>query len=843
MKHYSNAFWGIALLVIGMLWLTTALALAPAGYEIKNKATVTYQDSLGNEYTALSNEAVVTVAEVYSALLEHDQTIASAPGQTVYFSHQLTNNGNTDDRFTLWAGKSPSASANDLSDVKIYLDINGDGQPSSGEPEIFGSEEVPVASGKSVSLIVAASVSASISSDTLSLALIATAAGRPASSATADGLLENIDTITITDGAVLQVSKQVIRHTPGSSTIDGEVTYRLQIKNNGADLDSGGIYDFFPKFIDLTALNTNPTTDARLGNIEIKDAAKLQAELPSGVLLIPENNHASGLYVAITGLKSGASASLEFSVPYSAVEKSLHLFEAGTLMKDKAWVGYGSRDQDRIWELVSESNLTEVTLPQLYGVSAKNHDNTSHEEMVASASAGGVAEFINLITNIGNGQDIFNLEVTNTSFPKGTDFTLWDETGTIPLSDTNVDGKDDTGLLKSLLKPGHQIKIMVRASLPADATPVAGPYKAVLTAVSVTDASFTDSVTEILGKITSANVDLANFAATTDRIVFDGEVTKITDFFQDKASEDFDPVSQVSSVLTRKAGEAAEFGLYIANRSEVSDSFGLSFDVSTAASIKDTNTQWQVTWRHDGIYDKKGNELAAATGAVITSTPLLPAETVMKVIATLELSGAPWGMPAGDYDVRFTASARGSGNTNSTLDKLILTSEYVLAFTPDSEGQVEAGSFIEYQHTLTNNGNIALNVAILPPADFTLPSGWSYSVKKADGTPINTEDSVAGYSTMAPGAEEKVTVRITAEATLPPGSEFVLTLEARGMDVSTGKIMTTAAITDTTRVLSPSEARITSNKTVATVDESTGVYGAFEEVLSTRVAPGKRVVW
>jgi hypothetical protein len=70
-----------------------AFGLTAAGQVITNEATVSYEDSLGNPFSATSNEAVVTVAEVYAATLEQDRTRTGAPGQTVYFQHFLENTG------------------------------------------------------------------------------------------------------------------------------------------------------------------------------------------------------------------------------------------------------------------------------------------------------------------------------------------------------------------------------------------------------------------------------------------------------------------------------------------------------------------------------------------------------------------------------------------------------------------------------------------------------------------------------------------------------------------------------------------------------------------------------
>ena len=64
-----------------------AYGATAAGTEIKNLATVSYEDSAGNSYTAQSNEAVVTVAQVYSAAINStDTSLTASPGQPVDLS-------------------------------------------------------------------------------------------------------------------------------------------------------------------------------------------------------------------------------------------------------------------------------------------------------------------------------------------------------------------------------------------------------------------------------------------------------------------------------------------------------------------------------------------------------------------------------------------------------------------------------------------------------------------------------------------------------------------------------------------------------------------------------------
>jgi len=81
------------LFATGVLFSTVAAvspqlyAATAAGTEIKNLATVTYEDAAGNTFSAQSNEAVVTVAQVYAATIGTDVDLSAAPGQTVYLPY------------------------------------------------------------------------------------------------------------------------------------------------------------------------------------------------------------------------------------------------------------------------------------------------------------------------------------------------------------------------------------------------------------------------------------------------------------------------------------------------------------------------------------------------------------------------------------------------------------------------------------------------------------------------------------------------------------------------------------------------------------------------------------
>ena len=80
-KMAASLVSGGLLFAAGQAW-----ALTEAGTDIKNKATVTYEDANGNSYSAQSNEAVVTVAEVYAGTLRNDGRSGSRSTWVTMFS-------------------------------------------------------------------------------------------------------------------------------------------------------------------------------------------------------------------------------------------------------------------------------------------------------------------------------------------------------------------------------------------------------------------------------------------------------------------------------------------------------------------------------------------------------------------------------------------------------------------------------------------------------------------------------------------------------------------------------------------------------------------------------------
>ena len=134
----------LVILAIALVVSSAANAQTPAGTLIQNQASATFEDLSGNTYMATSNEVTTIVLPVYGVSVLPDGTaaapgmVASAiPGQTVYYSYNLTNTGNDDDDFTIVPIIDPATTMTlGLGDINIYHDVNGNGVLDGGEPVI-----------------------------------------------------------------------------------------------------------------------------------------------------------------------------------------------------------------------------------------------------------------------------------------------------------------------------------------------------------------------------------------------------------------------------------------------------------------------------------------------------------------------------------------------------------------------------------------------------------------------------------------------------------------------------------------------------------------------------------
>ncbi|MCG8438958.1 MAG: DUF11 domain-containing protein, partial [Pseudomonadales bacterium] len=475
MKHAFNkgvlsSKMAVSLVSGGLLFAAgQAWALTEAGTDIKNKATVTYEDANGNSYSAQSNEAVVTVAEVYAGTLRNDGNKAGAPGETVYFSHSLKNTGNARDTFVL-SGRTGGATGAVSYDV--YLDANGNGQPDAGENVVTQVELDP---DQQVELILAVPVpSGTAAGTTIDATLLAQSTQGDGVYAAADGGLvqdigtngdagtydadgdgtadgndTNNDQVTVTTDAVLVTTKSA-----SVNTSTNTITYTLTVKNNGGraatDVD---IFDAIPTnstFVEIKSVNglLGSNNDTYQDSANTVPAPTLPGDAttiytPATLATIDENGvdlngngaNDSGIPgILLTDKVLGVNTTVSIVYQVSFDPTAL----AGTEIKN-TFAAQGDLDGDGNADDAVGSNTVTTVIGQTYAVDANDTEDATDGTdddiyTVPSAASGAVVDFKHTITNNGNGVDVFELSAANDAtnpFPAGTTFTFWNAAGTV----------------------------------------------------------------------------------------------------------------------------------------------------------------------------------------------------------------------------------------------------------------------------------------------------------------------------------------------------------------------------------------------------------------------------
>lgn len=224
-----------------------------------NQANVTFVDSYNNPYSSTSNNAIVTVAQVYSATITNDRNVTASAGQTVYLSHILTNTGNGTDTYTLNfaqdlpGGDSRGTDTIDATNLELIWDQDGDGVAEAGEPVLVSGDTIDLDGAQIANLLLKVVVPTTATlTDTVGVTLTATSANSTVTDIgdnndSADGT--NADLISITNDAVLNMTKSATQldNVTDEATlgidVDGDTTnnlpvtlirYTVTVTNNGS---------------------------------------------------------------------------------------------------------------------------------------------------------------------------------------------------------------------------------------------------------------------------------------------------------------------------------------------------------------------------------------------------------------------------------------------------------------------------------------------------------------------------------------------------------------------------------------------------------------------------------
>ncbi len=880
-----------------------AYAAAPlAGTEIKNLATVSYEDENGNTYTAQSNEAIITVAPQYRATLENDRVQNAAPGQTVYFPHTLVNTGNTADTYALAV----------TNGATIYLDTNSNGQPDPGENPVT---QVTLNSGDSAQLIVAYDVSVSATNQsTESVVLTATSSGTNAivkdtgtngDSDTDDNSATNDDLVTVTTGPVLVLTKNAT-----FDEVNHKITYTLTVSNTGGsnaelvdiidalprvdhDNDNGAVTAEVP-LLNPTIISINGLLTSNGDTVPALGAATLTTadEVALGADIDGDGNISNTSVAVIKATDAVLAPNTSVSIEYSAdYDPAWH----ADISIDNTFITSSDDDGDvNTPKITTSSNTTHNTIPQLVAVVAEddsvnpavpspgvndgNDDDSAPVndiQFVDVVSAGSTVVFTHTITNTGNGDDTFDLSVANTNFPAATLFTFWSADGSVPLNDTNGGSIPDTGVIAS----GADVKIVVKAVLPASesGSPVGG-YVATLTATSTVDGSVSDTTSLNLGAITAPAVDLAavttdaNDAITSNNASVFNSTAQDSAGFNDGGTANAHDEGPVIFANDAAVGSTVSFPMSIANESGSSDSFLLSaIDLPAGWTVEFKNASNQTITATDFI--PAGGTFNYTAYVTLSSDPAQsesdsPRATDVDGFDNLNGAGALVGADGdNDYNIIFkVASASDSTRYDTITHAVDVATTPSVTITPDGQNQIQPGGTIDYPHRLQNYGNVNESIELIASDSATswtskllidtngdgvgdtelgsLTSGTTIDVFNNNGTTTPATltdldgDGLVEFP-LTPGQYVKFTNRVFAPSTAAQGAVNSTLITAQDQGASE-TVRNTA--TDTSNVIL---GQVRLDKTVALQADCTTppVAANYQAIQSATVEPGQCAVW
>ncbi|MNR79013.1 hypothetical protein D3C72_97180 [compost metagenome] len=642
-----------------------AHAFPQPGSYISNVASGDYTDEMGNVLLVNSNPVALEVQKTYSLTLVQNQNQYGVVGGAVNLPHVLTNTGNTADRYTL--GLVQSSTDNfDLSNVKVYADRDQNGLPDNTEDLLVGSIELNA--GQSLAVVIVGSIPTNVSFNQLSsLDLKAVSQQNATLSA------QVTDTIRVVDDAVISLVKA---QSASEGNIGDLITYTLTYRNTGTATRRVVLQDVLDDSLEYVAgsASWNQNTTA------LTDANDTEGSANTGISyqLKPDGKSLEASITAVAPLTSGTLA-------FKAKVKQ------GAVNKIPNTAGFVQYDTDNTTvKLSSFSNTVIYNLAAVYGVVLNNksssatnlgNPNSSPDNLVVQASLkpGQEVFFNNYVWNIGNTTDTYNLSYSSSNLPSCAKVNFYTQDGKTLLTDTNGDGKVDTGSISNAAV--KQIQVGVSAS--TGCTSSVSNINIDVVATSIASSTASDPIRNQITVLT---------AASSSSDLYNADQSGLGVGIVDNAGQPLRTVKVTSG--------KAVFPLVAKNNSIQANNYNLyaSFSAIDVANIALTaKTGFSVKFY-------EGDASCQTVGKQITNTGTLGAGASRAYCAVIDVDASQQNFTA---PIWFAIQSPVNQQADSIKNQIESNVARLLTLTNDQQGQVSVGGTIVYAHTLKNLGNIA----------------------------------------------------------------------------------------------------------------------------------------
>lgn len=761
----------------------TMAAVPLAGTNISNVATASYTDNTGTERVVTSNEVKTLVAQVGSFTLEANRSAQTTPNGQVTFSHILTNTGNGTDKFALSLTDIDDANTSfDFESGKfaIYIDRNKDGIADS-KVALTSTDLVELAAGESVGLVVVATTPSTALANQLDKLQISATAQSATLYDSAAVTKDNIDTTTITTGAVMQITKAA---SVSVTQAGQEIEYTLTFKNTGnAAATNVAIFDVLPNTVQFVAGSAH-YNGSSVALTDGKDAS--------------DKFEASGnkFLFNLDTVAANTSGKLTFKV------KVLDTTSAGDI-KNTAYVDPDGKpgtsgNPNTPLELTDIPNTpptdpnTVPSNPSIVTVTGK-YDGSINDSVLdafkdGAAPGAPVDDRITLagkqgvpvifgasiaegdmivVHNRGNSTDSYTLTVDKTDLPVGSIVEILKADGKTPV----------TGNTTGPIIAGGSEKFVVRVTFPNGTT--VNNNQIILTSTSDANKGV-DTLALVISSLTANAVDLVSKPTTTTEL--GGGVGTPT------------PVT----TATTPPATPTIFDITIKNTGNIPDNY-----IITVPNVPDN---WTVE-----VFEKDASGNCTST-KVTNSGNIANGDSKSFCVTVTPPAGAP--ADAIGKDIKVEISSPATGTKDDITFNVQVAEQRQLSFTPDRQGQIAPGGTIVYSHTLTNTGNVLEGEAKYP-----IEINWSSTLSGVNTSVyvdlnkngvIDANELVVGADAAARNASLNALLAKTTDAGLSQNESVTILVKVEAPATATaGEADTTIVTFKSTGTNKPADVLVT----------------------------------